>query len=157
LAFYAFSVLPVSFVGAVLLLAGIGLFVAEVFIVSHGLLGAGGLVCFVLGSVMLIDTPVPGAGIGLWLVLPTALLLGGLLSLLLTRALQARRSPHLTGLEALVGELGEVVVPLAPEGKVFVHGEYWDAVGQTAVGRGARVRVTAVEGRTLRVALAPLA
>ena len=69
---------------------------------------------------------------------------------LVTRVLRARRAPPLSGLEALVGEVGEVVVPLAPEGKVFVHGEYWNAVGPEAV-RGARVRVTAVEGRTLLV------
>ena len=155
LALYGLSVLPVNVVGVLLLVVAMGLFVAEAFIVSHGLLGLAGLVCFVFGSVMLVDTPVPGAGISFWLVLPVALLVGGVMTFLMTRVIRARRAPALSGLQAMVGEEGEVVVPLAPEGKVFVHGEYWDAVGAAPLPRGAQVRVTAVSERSLRVEQAP--
>ena len=100
---------------------------------------------------MLVDTPLPQSGISLWLVLPAALTIGGAMTFLVSRVVRARSAPPMAGLEALVGEVGEVVVPLAPEGKVFVHGEYWDAVSPEAAARGARVHVTAVEGRKLRV------
>jgi membrane-bound serine protease (ClpP class) len=151
LALYAFSVLPVNFVAALLLVGAVGLFVTDAMVTTHGLLTVGGLVCFVLGSVLLVETPWPQARIGWWLVLPAAVLLGGVTMFLVTRVRRARRAPPLAGVEAMVGELGEVIVPLAPEGKVLVHGEYWDAVGPGRTPRGARVRVSAIEGRTLRV------
>jgi membrane-bound serine protease (ClpP class) len=152
LALYGFSVLPVNVVGVLLLLAAVGFFVAEAMVTSHGLLAVMGVVCFVLGSVMLVDVPVGTRGISLWLVLPMAALMGAVTVLLVTRVARARRAPALAGVEALVGEEGEVVVPLAPEGKVFVHGEYWDARGAREAPRGTRVRVTGVRGAKLLVA-----
>jgi len=152
LALYAFSVLPVSLVGVLLLATGIGFLVAEALIVSHGLLTVAGLACFVFGSVMLFETPLPGAGLSFWLVLPAALTVGVVMSTLLTRALRDRRTPAPIGADALVGENAEVVVPLSPRGKIFVQGEYWDAVADTAAPRGARVRVTSVERGVLHVA-----
>jgi membrane-bound serine protease (ClpP class) len=151
LALYALSVLPVNVVGALLLIAALALFVTEAFVASHGLLTLAGLVCFVLGSLMLVNTPLPEARISLWLVLPAALVMGGTMLFLVSRALRARRMPPLAGIEALVGEVGEVVVPLAPAGKVLVHGEYWDAVSSGPVPRGERVRVTGLDGLTMRV------
>jgi membrane-bound serine protease (ClpP class) len=151
LALYAFSVLPVSVVGLLLMAAGIGFLVAEAMIVSHGLLTVAGLASFVFGSVMLFETPLPGASLSLWLVLPAALTVGFVMSALLTRALRDRRAPAPVGADALVGENAEVVVPLSPQGKVFVQGEYWDAVGDTAEPRGARVRVTSVRRGVLHV------
>ncbi|MBI2892539.1 MAG: nodulation protein NfeD [Deltaproteobacteria bacterium] len=151
LAFYALSVLPVSLVGVALLVLAVTAFVAEAFVVSYGLLTAGGLVAFVLGSIMLVEGPVPAARVSVWLVLPTALVLAAVVALLAAKVLRARRRPPRAGLEELVGEVGDVVVPLAPEGRVFVHGEYWDAVSPTDLPTGTRVRVRRVVGRRLEV------
>jgi membrane-bound serine protease (ClpP class) len=151
LALYAFSVLPVNLVGVLLLIAGIASFIAEAVIVSHGLLTVAGLIGFVFGSVMLVETPLPGRGISLWLVLPSALTVGMVMIALLSRALRARRMPAPVGADALVGAQAEVVVPLTPRGKIFVQGEYWDAVAETEAPRGAWVRVTAAEPGLLHV------
>jgi membrane-bound serine protease (ClpP class) len=151
LALYALSVLPVSVVGIALLAAALALFVAEAFVTSYGLLAVGGVVALVLGSIMLIDTPIPSARVSIWLVVPTAVLLAAVVALLAARALRVRRRAPRGGLEELLGEEADVVTPLAPEGRVFVHGEYWDAVAPTRVPRGARVRVRAVSGKRLEV------
>ncbi len=151
LALYAFSVLPVNLVGALLLVAGIGSLIAEALVVSHGLLTVAGLICFVFGSVMLVERPLPGTGISVWLVLPTALTVATVVLALLSRVLRARRAPAPVGADALIGAQAEVVVPLTPRGKIFVHGEYWDAVAERAEPRGARVRVTSTERGVLRV------
>lgn len=154
LALYALSVVPVNWVGALLLAAALGLFVAEALVTSYGLLALAGLICFVLGAMMLVESPVPGvASIGLGLVLPTAVLFALVIVFLMTRVVRARRAPAVTGLEALVGEVGTAMSPLEPEGLVFVHGEYWHAISSPGpVPSGARVRVVRVEGRTLGVA-----
>lgn len=151
LALYALSVLPVNVVGIALLLVAAGLFVAEAFVTSYGLLTLGGIVSFVLGSIMLIDTPIPTARVSIWLVVPTAVLLAAVVAFLSSRALRLRRRPARGGLEELVGEEADVVTPLEPEGRVFVHGEYWDAVAATRIPRGARVRVRAIVGSRLEV------
>lgn len=151
MALFALSVLPVSLVGVLLVVAALALFVAEALVTSYGLLAIAGLLTFVLGSLMLVDAPWPGAGVGLETVLPSALVLGAATVFLITRAVRARRLPPTTGLEALAGEEGEVVEALAPQGKVFVHGEYWDAVADEVLPEGARVRVIGVEGRLLHV------
>lgn len=151
LALYALSVLPVSVVGIALLVTALAFFVAEAFVTSYGLLTVGGVVAFVLGSVMLIDTPVPSARVSLGLVIPTAVLLATVVAFLATRALRLRRRRPLGGLEELLGEEGDAVTALEPEGKVFVHGEYWDAIAAKRLPRGARVRVRAISGKRLEV------
>jgi len=151
LALYALSVLPVSYVGLLLLLLGLGLFVAEAWVPSYGLLTLVGLISFILGSLMLVQTPLGDWRIGLPTVLPAALLLASLTVLLMTRVARTRRMKPMTGAEGMVGEVGEVVAPLEPEGKVFVHGEYWDATAPSALPRGAAVRVVKVCGERLLV------
>lgn len=151
LALYALSVLPVSVVGAALLLAGLAFFVVEAFVTSYGLLTVGGVISFVLGSIMLIDSPLPTARVSVWLIVPAAALLGAVLVFIATRAMRVRRMQPLGGLEDLLGEECEAVTSLEPEGRVFVRGEYWSAVAPTYVPRGARVRVRAVSGRRLEV------
>lgn len=154
LAFYGFSILPVSWTGILLIVVGIGLLVAEAFVASWGLLGLTGAACFVLGSLMLVDSPLPGARIGLGLVLPAAVLLALISLFLVSRVLRARRARPITGLEALVGEVGELIEGIEPdraEGRVFVHGEYWTAIAEQPLPGGSRVRVAGVEGRRLLV------
>lgn len=151
LAFFALSVLPVNYVGVLLIALSIGFFVAEVKVTSYGLLTVAGLISFVFGSLMLIDSPIPALRVGLEVVLPAAVMVAGIVIFLLTRVLRVHRQPPLTGAEGLLGEVAEVVVAVAPRGKVFVHGEYWDAVASVNVPVGSRVRITRVHGPCLVV------
>ncbi|MEP0772818.1 MAG: nodulation protein NfeD [Acidobacteriota bacterium] len=151
LGLFALSVLPINYVGVLLMLLAIVFFVLEVKVTSYGLLTIAGLVSFVFGALMLIDTPIPALRVGLEVILPSALLIAGLVIFLLNRVLNVHRRPPLTGQEGLVGEEGRVVVALDPRGKVFVHGEYWDAVAPRPLALGERVRVVKVLGDRLEV------
>lgn len=152
LALFALSVLPVNYVGVLLILLSIGFFVAEVKVTSYGLLAAAGLVSFILGSLMLVDSPIPALRVGLSVVLPAAVFVAAVVIFLLTRVLRVHKTRPITGSEGLVGEIAHVVSPVGlDEGKVFVHGEYWDAVAAQALPAGSRARVAAVEGKRLRV------
>ncbi len=153
LALYSLSVLPVNLAGAALMAVAVVLFVLEVKVTSYGLLTVGGLVSFVLGSLMLFDAPIPDMRVSLGVILPTAAGVAFVTIFLLSRVLAAHRRPPLTGKEGLRGEIGEARTDLEPVGKVLVHGEYWDAVSAdgSAVPTGAAVEVVDVEGRRLRV------
>ncbi len=151
LGLFALSVLPINYVGVLLMLLAIVFFVLEVKVTSYGLLTIAGLVSFVFGALMLIDSPIPALRVGLEVILPSALLIAALVIFLLSRVVHAHRGQPLTGQEGLVGEEGRVVVALDPTGKVFVHGEYWDAVAPRSVGLGQRIRVVKVHGDRLEV------
>jgi membrane-bound serine protease (ClpP class) len=151
LALYAFSQLPINYAGVLLILLGIVLFIAEIKVVSHGVLTAGGLTSMVLGSLMLIDAPAPYMRISLWAILGTA---GGtaLFFLFVVGAgVKALRARTVTGMEGLIGEVGVVRARLAPRGQVFLRGELWTAEAEGEVEAGESVRVTGVDGLTLRV------
>jgi len=153
LALYSLSVLPVNLAGAALIVVGLILFILEVKVTSYGLLTVGGLASFVLGSLMLFDSPIPAMRVSMGLILPTAVLVAFLTIFLLSRVLAAHRRRPATGREGMVGEIGEVRLRCDPVGKVLVHGEYWDAVtedGSTAE-TGSAVEVISVEDRRLRV------
>jgi membrane-bound serine protease (ClpP class) len=156
LALYALSVLPVRWAGVLLMVVGVALMVAEAFATSYGLLALSGIAAFVVGSLMLIDSPLPRARISLGLVVPVAVVLAATSAFLLSRVVRTRRVPAKTGLETLVGAVGELTSPIEggpPEGQVFVRGEYWTATAERPLPRGARVRVDRVEGFRLRVSL----
>ncbi len=142
---YSSSVLPVNWLAAGLIVLALVLFVLEVKVASYGLLTIGGLACFVVGALMLFDTPIPDMRVGLGAILPTAIIVALVMVFLLQRVVAAHRSPVTTGREGLVGEIGRAVRDLAPEGKVLVHGEYWDACALHGdVTAGSRVRVVRV-------------
>jgi membrane-bound serine protease (ClpP class) len=151
LALFALSVLPVNYVGVLLILLGISFFVLEVKVASYGLLTVAGLVSFIFGSLMLIRSPFPALRVGLAVVLPTALAVAFVVIFLLARVLRSYRRQPLTGAKGLVGEFGEAAVALEPSGKVFVHGEYWEAISRAPIPKGARVRVVKVVGLLLEV------
>jgi membrane-bound serine protease (ClpP class) len=152
LALYAMSVLPLSWAGVALIGVAVLLFVLEVKVTSYGLLTVGGLVCFVLGSLMLFDAPIPDMRVSLGVVLPTAIVVAGVTGFLLSRVVRAHRKQVLTGEEGLVGEIGKALGDLSPNGKVLVHGEYWDARSSgTAIEAGSPVRVLAVKQRRIDV------
>jgi len=151
------QILPFSWVGLLLLLGGIGLLVAEVFVSSFGVLFALGAAAFLLGGAMLFDRPeISDLNVSFWSVLVPAVaaisLFGAAVVFGVGRSL--RRRP-VAGVDELVGRIGRAESALAPEGTVFVRGEYWQARAEEPVAAGGRVEVTAVEGLRLRVRRAP--
>lgn len=152
LAFFAFQVLPVNTTGIALIVLGVILLVAEVFVPSFGILGIGGIVAMVAGAVM-VTTEVPGLTVSYEFIIPVAVAAAGLLVFLGRLAIKAQRAPTVTGAEGLVGERGQVLIETGPEraGQVRVHGEIWRATSTAVIPAGARVRVTAVDGLTIGV------
>jgi membrane-bound serine protease (ClpP class) len=151
LAFFAFQSLPINFAGVLLIVFAIILFIAEIKVVSHGVLGTGGVVAMALGSLMLYDAPEVGFRVSWWVIIPTVGLTAGLFLFALTVGMRAlARRPQL-GAEGLVGATGVAYGPLTPTGQVKVHGEIWSAVADSPVADVAPVRVVSVDGLTLRV------
>jgi membrane-bound serine protease (ClpP class) len=151
LAFFAFQSLPINFAGVLLILFAIVLFIAEVKVVSHGVLAIGGVVAMALGSLMLYDEPEAGFRVSWLVVVPTVAVTAGIFLFALTAGVRAlARRPQL-GAEALVGATGTAYEALTPQGHIKLKGEIWRAVADRAVPEGAPVRVVAVDGLTLRV------
>jgi membrane-bound serine protease (ClpP class) len=154
LAFFAFQSLPVNWAGLLLILFGLVLLIAEIKVVSHGVLAIGGVVAMLLGSLMLYDVPETG-GIRLsWLVIiPTVGTTAGLVFFAVTMGIRALYRPSVTGSSAMVGRVGVTRSALGPEGQVLVDGELWRAVSEDGrVEAGEPVRITAIDGLTLKVA-----
>ncbi|HWC97170.1 MAG TPA: nodulation protein NfeD [Candidatus Sulfopaludibacter sp.] len=151
----ALSVLPINWLGAALLLLAFALFALEAKVAAHGVLAVGGAVAMVLGAVMLVDSPLPEMRIHWGTAIALALPFSLITVLLLSLAVRARRNKVETGKEGMVGEIGAAYSALTPSGKVFVHGEYWNAVSAAPVAAGQRVRVTGIDGLTLTVEPAP--
>jgi membrane-bound serine protease (ClpP class) len=151
----ALSVLPINWLGAALIVLAFALFLLEVKVTSHGILGAGGAVALMLGAVMLVDSPVPELRIHWLTAIALALPFSAITMFLLTIAMRARRNKIETGREGMVGQVGNAVTELSPDGKVFVHGEYWDAVSPRPVSSGAAVRVVSVDNK-LKLTVEPV-
>jgi membrane-bound serine protease (ClpP class) len=151
LGFFALSVLPVDYAGVALLILALVLYIAEVKVVSHGILGIGGTIALVLGALMLFKTPEPALRVSLGVIVSLAVFSLAVVAFLMTMALRARQTPVRTGTEGLVHEIGTARSPIDPRGKVFVHGEIWDAVSDEPVAPGDPVEVLAVRNLTLAV------
>ncbi len=151
LAAYAFQILPVNYAGLGLIALGIILMISEAFVPSFGALGIGGVIAFVSGSVILMDTEVPGFGVPLALIGSIALLGSLLVMATVWLAVRARRRPVVSGVEELIGAQAEAVGAFEHEGQVFVHGETWSARSAQPVAARQALKVTAVEGLTLTV------
>src|SRR5260370_40788845 len=132
----AISVLPINWLGAALLLLAFALFALEVKFTSHGVLAVGGAVAMVVGAVMLVGSPIPELRIHWSTALAVRLPFSAITVFLLTIAVRARRNKVATGDDAMIGQIGQALTPLAPEGKVFVRGEYWDAVARPPLAPG---------------------
>jgi membrane-bound serine protease (ClpP class) len=151
LALFAFQVLSVNYAGLALMLLGVTLLVAEAFVPSFGSLGIGGIVAFVIGSVMLLDTDVPGFAISRRLIAGVGLV-GSLAILgLMTIVVRNRRRPIVSGREGMIGEIAEAAEDFERHGAVFLHGERWNAQTHRAVRKGESLRVTAIDGLVLHV------
>jgi len=151
LALFAFQVLPVNYTGLTLMLLGIAFMVGEIFVTSFGALGIGGVIAFVIGSIMLLDTGIPGYGISIPLIGLFALMSAGFFMLVIALVIRARRRPVVSGMEALIGSYGEALDDFEHEGRIRIHGESWRAYTGSPVQRGDRVRVVALEGLLMRV------
>jgi membrane-bound serine protease (ClpP class) len=154
LALYAMHTLPVNYAGLALIVFAVILFVLELKIISHGLLGIGGVVSLFLGSVMLFRSGKDWGISGLsWSVIITAVVITSLFFLfIIGLGLKAQRAKPITGLEGMIGEVGETISELNPTGRVRVHGEIWNAKTLTGIIRaGQKIKVTAIQNLTLQV------
>lgn len=152
LALYSFQLLPINYVGVTLLLGGIACLVAEVFISSFGLLGISGIIAFIAGSIMLLDTSVPGYHIAWAVILTMSVVTAGFFFLILTLAIRSLGKPVLTGREALIGEEGEVLEYHADYVIVRVNGEIWSAHCPVHLEIGQKILVKQVSNLILTVA-----
>ncbi|MGH7319401.1 MAG: NfeD family protein, partial [Candidatus Rokuibacteriota bacterium] len=152
LAFFAFQSLPINYAGLLLIVFGIVLLIAEIKVVSHGVLTIGGVIAILLGSIMLVDTPEMPLRISWTVILPVVAATAGIFVLVVSAGVRAQLLRPATGAEGLVGEVGVARTPLDPDGQVFVRGELWRAVSEDgAIAEGERVQVVGVESLTLRV------
>jgi membrane-bound serine protease (ClpP class) len=151
LAVFALHLLPIRFAAVVLIFASFVLFALEAKFATHGVLAIGGITMLVIGALLLVDSPIPEMRVKLATALAVSVPLGAITVFLMTVALRARRNKVMTGIEGLIGEVAIAQTPLAPAGKVFVHGEIWDAVATTNVPAGEKVVVHEVDGLQLRV------
>jgi membrane-bound serine protease (ClpP class) len=147
----ALSVLPINWAGAALMMLALVLFVLEAKFATHGVLTAAGALAMVLGALMLVESPAPELRIRLSTALAVALPFALVTSFLLTLAVRARMAKVQTGAAGMLGEIGVAYTALAPSGKVFIHGEYWNAVSSAPVEAGARVKVQSVDRLALKV------
>lgn len=154
LAFFAFQVLPVNYAAVALLAFGIMLLILEVKVTSFGALAAGGIVSLLLGSMMLIDSPLPELQLGLRVILPVVASVSGLVLFLVGLGVRAQRRSPVTGVDGMIHETGRAITSIDPGGigRVQTHGEIWTATATEPVAAGQTVRVTAVQGLLLTVA-----
>ncbi|MEE9142785.1 MAG: nodulation protein NfeD [Gammaproteobacteria bacterium] len=151
LALFAFQVLPVNYAGLALIMLGVILMIAEALVPSFGALGFGGVLAFVFGSIILMDTDVPGYDVASGLIGGIAFI-GALLTLgIIGVAMRARAAPIVSGAEQLIGSIGEARADFSDRGTVFIHSEIWEAQTSAAVHRGDRVRVVSMDGLQLKV------
>lgn len=152
LAFFAFQVLPLNTVGVLLVAFGLALLVLELKVPSFGVLGIGGTLALLIGSLML-TREVPGVRVGYSVIVPAILAVAGVFLFLGRLAMQAQQMRPVTGAEGLLGQQGRTLTPLSPgeAGQVSVHGEIWRAMSDVPMTSGRLVRVTAMSGLTLRV------
>ncbi len=151
LALFALNLLPTRYASLTLILAAFVLFALEAKFATHGILGLGGIVLLTLGGLLLVDGPIPQMRVQLWTALGVSVPLGLITVFLMTIALRARRSKVVTGLQGMIGAVGEARTDIDPEGKVFVQGELWNAHAGSRVGIGEHVVVRKVEGLELEV------
>ena len=151
LAFFAMQTLPVNYAGILLIVLAIIFFIMEMKITSYGLLSVAGVVSLLLGSLMLFKGSAPDMKLSLQVVLPTIILISGFFVVVAGLVFRAQISKPTTGSTGLVGEIGVVKKALTPEGKVFVHGELWNARAKDPIDKDAKVRIVQVVNLILEV------
>lgn len=154
MAFFALQVLPVNYAGLLLILVGIGLLIAEAFTPTFGVLGLGGVVALLLGSLILFDKqslPTPALQLSWLVILPVTLTLVIMFGFIARLAVKAHLTKPTTGDVGMVGEIGTAATEIDGTGKVFVHGEFWDVRSQNKITKGEQIRVAGIHGLVLDV------
>jgi len=151
LAFAAFQVLPINYSGLLLVLLGIGLLIAEVFLPTFGVLGIGGIIALVLGSLFLFDTPDSDLLVDRSIIASVGVGVAILMLFVGTLAVRTFGQRPVSGIDGLIGTTGEVRVRIAPRGKVWIHGEYWNAESDEDLEVGQKVQVVGVKDLVLHV------
>jgi membrane-bound serine protease (ClpP class) len=151
LSVFALNLLPTRYTAFALILAAFVLFALEAKFASHGVLGIGGIICMVLGALFLVDGPIPEMRVRLFTALVVSVPLGVIAIFLMGLAFEARKNKVATGAEAMIGEIGVARTEVGADGKVFVHGELWNATAITPIAAGARIRIRRVDGLHLLV------
>jgi membrane-bound serine protease (ClpP class) len=150
-ALFAFQILSVNYAGLALIFLGVAMIIAEFFVPSFGSLGLGGLIAFVFGSIILLDTDVPGLNIGVPIIAGVATVGGGVVIGIAYMARRSMRRPVVTGSQAMVGAIAEVFEDFTGSGRVRFGGELWNAQSNSPLRKGQQVRITRVQGLQLWV------
>ena len=151
LAFFAFQTLPINYAGILLIILAVILFILEIKVTSFGMLTVGGIITLTLGSLMLFDSPLPFMRVSYDVLIPVVVITSACFILVISLAIRAYSKKPATGKEGLVGEIGISKSSIDPSGKVFIHGEYWDAISDEAIPEETRVQVTEVNNIELKV------
>ncbi len=151
LAFFALQTLPVNYAGVLLILFAVILFVAEIKVISHGLLTVGGIVSLIMGSLLLFDSSEPAMRVSLQVLVPTVTILSLFFIGVISLVVKAQLRKKLTGKEGMEGAEGVAVTDISDRGKVQIKGEYWNAASDQVIPQGKQIRVKSVEGLTLNV------
>jgi membrane-bound serine protease (ClpP class) len=145
------EILPINYIGVMLILFAIVLFILELKVTSYGILTLGGIVSFVLGATMLFDAPIPEMRVSLKVIATSVLLIVATMAFLLLMVVKLHRRKPLTGLQGLLQEVGTAQTEIHQFGQVFVHGEIWNATAKNPIPKGEKVKIVSVEGLTLHV------
>jgi membrane-bound serine protease (ClpP class) len=151
LAFFAMQTLPVNYAAVLLILFGIVLFIAEIKVVSHGILTIGGIVSLAVGSLMLFDSPEPSLRVSLTVLIPTLTIISLFFIGVISLVIKAQMRKKHTGKEGMIGMIGKTVTKLHEEGTVMVKGEYWAAASDTPLAEGTRVRIIQLDNLKVKV------
>ena len=151
LAFTSFQLLPINYAGLLLVLLGIALLASEAFFPSFGVLGIGGIISLALGSLLLFDTPNADFGVDRSIVFTAVATVGTFVLAISYLVVRSQNAKPTLGMAGLIGEVGEVRSRLSPAGKIFVHGEYWNARADSEIDVGEKVKVVGSEGMCLKV------
>ena len=152
LALYMSAILPVNIAGLLLIAIAVGLFIIDAFAPTHGILTGGGIVAFLVGSLMLFNRSDPLFRLSLGYIIPGVIVTAAFFVFIVGKGVRAQRLPVKVGKESMMGRIGNALTPIdSSGGKIFVDGEYWTAVSDTPVEKGKSVQVTGIQGLTLKV------
>jgi membrane-bound serine protease (ClpP class) len=151
MAFFAMQTLPVNYAGIALILFAIILFIAEIKVVSHGILTVGGIISLVIGSLMLFQAPDPSLRVSWGVLIPAVTITSLFFIAVIAIAVKAQLRPRQGGQEGMRGEEGLAITDIHEEGKVLIHGEHWKAISDVPVTKGSKIRVIRVEHLKVRI------
>ncbi len=151
LAFFGLSTLPVNYTGILMIIFAVILFIAEIKVMSHGMLTVGGVISLIMGSLLLFDTPEPALRLSWQVLIPSILVVSCFFIVVSWMAIKAQLRKPFNGVEAMIGTEAETLTDIANEGKVFLQGQYWTATSEKPIKKGVKVKIVKVEGLSLIV------